>query len=189
MNNTIVLKEHGVLLQPKGLIALDANEQFISIFRKIKIPKIEKPVNCQCSWLPKFNSDIVEMTIYYTKLFQDIGNPSSRQKRFLGAIGIGLGVVDLLLTGVTYGSLKHHINMVETELQSFISTQHSFDKAIAKVDEEIVHSISQLEHDVNSAIKQIQTQIIGSSGSLLASELKLKWKSKLKGVFRAISSN
>ena len=186
LNNTIVFKEHGILLQPKGLVALDANEQLISIFKKIRIPQIEKPLNCECSWLPKFNAEIQETTTYYTNLFQQIVNPSNRQKRFLGAIGIGLGFIDLLLTGVSYGSLSHHINKVESELQTFISAQHSFDKAVLKVDEEIVHSISQLEHNVNSAIKRIQTQILDSSGSLLASELKQKWRTKLNEIFRAV---
>jgi hypothetical protein len=185
-NKTVVLKEHGMLLQPKGLVALDANEQLISIFKKFKIPKLEKPVNCECTWLSKFNTEFIESTTYYTQLFQKIGNPAGRQKRFLGAIGIGLGFVDLLLTGISYGSLKHHINKVDTKLNNFIETQHSFDVKIIKVDEDIVHSISQLQNDVNASLKGIQTQIVESSGALMAAELKLRWETKLKEIFRAV---
>ena len=186
LNNTIVFEEHGILLQPKGLVALDANEQLISIFKKIKIPAIEKPANCPCTWLPKFNADIMETTTYYTNLFQQIGNPPSRKKRFLGAIGIGLGFVDLLLTGISYGSLKSHIDKVEERLGIFIATQHSFDEKMIFIDKEIVHSIARLENDVNSSLKRIQSQILDSSGALMASELKLRWETKLKEVFRAI---
>ena len=184
--NTIVLKEHGILLRPKGLVAFDANERMVSIFKKIKIPKIEKPANCQCSWMPKFNSEILKTTSYYTNLFQQICNPVDRQKRFPGAIGIGLGLADLLLTGVSYGALTHHINKVETKLNDFIETQHSFDQKMVKVDEDIIHSFSQLESDVNTSLKRIQNQILESSGTLMASELKIRWDTKLKEIFRSI---
>ena len=118
----------------------------------------------------------METTTYYTNLFQQIGNPSNRQKRFLGAIGIGLGLVDLLLTGVSYGSVKHHMNKDEDKLPSFIETQHAFDENILNVDKDIVHNLMQLENDLNSALKRVHSQIVDSSWALLAAELKMRWK-------------
>ena len=143
-NTTIVLKHHGVLLKPGGLVALNTNENFLSAFRKIEIPQLEQLRGCECNWISRFNIDLIKTAQSYVELFNQIANPptsSHREKRFLGAIGIGLGLTDMLLGGISYVVLQKHVKAVESKLENFIETEHAFDEKILKIDEKIVHVI------------------------------------------------
>lgn len=188
-NDTIVLKHHGVLLKPGGLIALEANENLISLFSRIKIPKVEQITNCKCSWIEGINTQLIEQTLYYTKLFQSIAHPFSTkdvEKRFLAAIGLGLGITDLLLTGISYTALNTHVKAVQSKLNHFISAQHTFDIKIIQIEDDIIHKLDHLESELNEDLKIIQCQILNTSGKLFSMQLLNDWNEKLKLIFRPI---
>ena len=187
-NKTIVLSNHGVLLKPRGLIALNANENLFSIFQKFPIPKLKPLLNCDNTWINQFNIDFVKQAQHYTNLYGQITNPvgSGRKKRYLAAIGIGLGLADFLFSGISYTVLQKHISSVESKFESFVEQQHTFDEKVTKVEDQIVHVIARMQKDINENFKNVQCQILNTSGKLLAYQFMQQWEKKLRIHFEPI---
>lgn len=187
-NRTLVHEHQGTLLTPVGLVGLDSNNVLISVFNKIQIPQLTTPTNCDSKWITNFNTEIQQLTSEYTTMFADIAQPNSSpiKKRSLVALGIGLGLADLLLTGISYGTLNTHINKVESKLDSFITEQHTFNKNTLEIEDDIVKFISKLQSDLNEDLKKLQCQIFSTTGKLFARELTSDWTKKVETLLKPI---
>ena len=196
--STLVFENHGVILKPQGLIALNSNEQHISIFQKLKLPQIKPIPNCATwfgtNWIGETNSLIERSTRDHINMFQHIANPVSLQKRdkrsIVAAIGVtlGLGVIDFLLTGISYKTLESHVSRVEQKLDEFVTSQHQFNEKILQVDENIVHIVDSLKSDINSQFQKIDCKFLVATGRLFANQLIFQWDSKLKSLFNTAIS-
>ena len=187
-NRTIVLKAHGALLQPMGLIGLESNNMLLSIFNKARIPSLTPPVNCDPKWIQEFNTNIFQQTNEYVNMFTDIAAPSTNQanKRSLIALGLGLGLADILLTGLSYGALNSHVNRVEDKLDRFINTEHEFHTNTIKIEEGIVQFVNKVQSNLNKALKEMQCQIFTSTGKLFARQLTDEWSLKIETLLKPI---
>ena len=91
-------------------------------------------------------------------MFKNVANPNSTTKRtkrsVIAGVGItlGLGLVDLLFTGISYKTLKSHISRVEHKFDQFVSTQHQSNQKIVEIDENIVQIIDSFKSDVKTLI-------------------------------------
>lgn len=177
--NLILFENHGIILKNKGVVTF-ANDNMISIFRKVKFPMIQGPVNCNNDWVTRYNTEIYNTVDKHVKLFQDITSPNTRKKRSLLAFGIGLGVVDLLLGGIGYGSLKQHISTVEKHFNNFVTEQHQFNEKIVAFDDKVVKIISDINTELNDKLHAIQCQILDTTGELLARQFIHEWDNKIK---------
>ena len=190
IGTALVLVNHGVVLRPKGLLGINTNTQLISVFRKVKIPQIDKQTNCDESWIHTFNAEIMKSTYDYIDLFNNIAapheSPSPQKRQALLALGIGLGITDLLLTGLSHLSLSYHMSKIEGKLNDFINQQHSFDEKSLKIDTDIVELVTSLESNVNNNLKDLQCQILLTTGRLFANQLKNEWIQELKALLEPI---
>ena len=183
LGQTLVFVNHGAMLKPRGLLALSTNTKTISIFSKIKIPQITPPAGCSPDWAKAANAQIIIETHNFLDLFKNIAQPTSRSKRFLGAIAIGLSAIDLLLGGLSYAHLNGQINKVEGKLNLFLEKQHDLNRQLLNIDGDIVEMISVLKSQTNQQIKQLNCQMIESTGTLLAAQLIRDWRDKLRILF------
>ena len=193
--STLVFENHGVVLKPRGLIAMNSTEQHISIFQKLKLPQITKIPTCQLpvtsDWITQANYQIKQNTCEFLNMYQNIANPNSTPNRgkrsIIAGIGVslGLGIVDLLLTGISYKSLKSHIAHVQQNLDKFVSSQHHFNEKILPIDENIIHIIDSLKSDINSQFRRNDCKIAIETGRLFANQLIFQWDHKLNSLFKS----
>ena len=124
-------------------------------------------------------------------MYKNIANPRSlikKEKRsIIAGIGVtlGLGIVDLLITGLSYKSLNSHISRVEHNLEKFMSTQHQFDEKILQIDENIVHIIDSLRSNVNQQLAIIDCKLAIETGRLFANQISFQWDHKLNSLFKS----
>jgi hypothetical protein len=196
--STLVFENHGVILKPQGLIALNSNKQHVSLFQKIQLPQVNRTPNCATwfskDWINEANSLVKQNTIKYINMFKNVANPDSTPKRTkrsaIAGIGItlGLGLVDLLFTGISYKTLKSHISRVEHKFDQFVSTQHRFNQKIIEIDENIVQIIDSLKSDVNAHFETLECKMLSATGRLFANQLIFQWNEKLNTLFKSAIS-
>ena len=179
LSNAMIFENHGILLKPKGLITF-SSENMISVFRKVKLPTIVGPKNCDQKFVGKYNNKLLTVAQKYVDLFENIATPQTRKKRSIVALGIGLGIADLVLSGIGYGSLRHHINSVEKHFNTFVSTQHQFNDQLLEFDKNVVKIVGQLSSELNEKLAGIQCQILSTTGELLARQFLHEWEDKIK---------
>ena len=187
-----VFENHGTLLKPNGFVSFSSNKM-ISLFRKVPLPFMKPFVNCNNAVQTHFTEDIHKITNNYITLFNAIAKPDNttvnhrRQKRNILAFGIGLGIVDLVLGGISYGSLNHHINAVESKFNDFVSSQHKFDEAFIEFDEKLVKLIEATNLKISEKFGQLQCQILETSGELLSMNFINKWNKVLHDLFKPVT--
>ena len=183
-HSTKMFENHGVMLKPKGVITF-SSENMISIFRKHKLPFLTGPTNCNNDWIGQYNNKLLSLAKEHVTLFENIAAPpvSRRKKRNLAIAAIGLGVFDLVLGGIGYGSLKHHINSVEEHFNNFVDEQHKFDDQVIEFEKSTVKIFTKLTNELNEKMAKIQCQILVTTGELLAKQYLHEWDEKLKKSF------
>lgn len=190
-NTTFVYESHGIMLKPRGLVSF-ASEEMISIFRKVKLPHLGNVQYCNQEWTKDFNAQITNSAYQSVDLFNKMVNPDhipNRNKRsaaLLAGLGLGLGAVDLIFGGISYGKLNNHINKLENDFNAFVSFQHGFDKKTVQFEETFVNLITKLDDEATKRFNELNCQIVASSGRLLAHQYLVDWENTLDALFKPI---
>jgi hypothetical protein len=179
-----VFTEQGTILKAKGLITF-ASEDLISVFRKVKLPQMDPITNCNQRWIDDFNQKIEETTLEYIQLFSHIAY-TNRKKRSLALLSLGLGAVDLLLSGFGFGKLSNQLHEISTKFETFTKYQHEFNNKQIEFDRKLVAVVQQHEDDVSETFKQVQCQFLDTSGHLLAHQYHDKWEKQLNSLFKPL---
>ena len=179
-----VFTEQGTILKTKGLITF-ASEDLISVFRKIKLPQMDPITNCNQQWINEFNQKIEETTQEHIQLFSHIAH-TNRKKRSLALLSLGLGAVDLLLSGFGYGKLSNQLHEISTKFETFTKYQHEFNSKQVEFDRKLVALVQQHEDDISKTFKQVQCQFLDTTGHLLAYQYLDKWERQLNLLFKPI---
>ena len=181
-----VFENHGVVLKPHGFITF-SSRNMVSIYRKVPVPTIRIPA-CENDVEINFTTQIHKLTTKYVELFEAIARPknytrrATRQTRSILAFGIGLGLADLVLGGLSYGSLKSHINSLNHQFGEFVKTQHEFDKAVLDFDENIVTLVEATNKEISQQLADINCQIL----SIIAYNYEHKWENTLKSLLKPL---
>ena len=194
MPNSIILENYGIMLKPQGYITFSTNNM-LSLFRKVKLPNMSQLLNCKNDVPQKFNNEIRKTTLEYVKLFDNIARPmpksnetrSNRNKRGILAFGIGLGIVDLVLGGISYGTLKHHIDKLDSKFSDFITKQHQFDENVIEWDDQLISMIGKSQEDIDAKFQMVQCQILETTGDLLAMQYVDRWVNTLDNLFKPLT--
>ena len=193
---TLVFENHGTILKPQGLVALDSNQHHISIFYKFKLPKINSIAKCDSQWkinsyIEEANSHIVNTTVEYLNMYKSFRDPeqSFRTKRsLLAGISLGIGAFDLLVTGLSYKSLYSHISNVDHKLNNFMQEQHTFDQKLLQIDENIIHIVDSMKLNIDAKFAELTCGVQSATGKIYADQLTFQWTQKLKELFQSTLS-
>ena len=186
LNSTYIFEAHGIMLKQKGVVTF-ASDNMISIFRKAKLLQIGDITNCNKDWINSFNTQIIVTTNEHINLFNKISRPVNQNKRSLAILGIGLGALDLLLSGISYGKLSSHINQLEGKFNDFVDFQHNFDQNSIEFDKKIVSIIQASNNKITTKFQDIQCQIIDTTGELLAYQFHEQWRKTLDSFFKPVN--
>ena len=194
-STSIIFEDHGIMLKPQGYITF-STDNMLSLFRKLHLPSMSQFDNCKSDVQNNFNIEILKTTLDYIELFNNIVRPmprsnetnsQSRNKRQLLAFGIGLGIVDLLFGGISYGTLNHHINQLDRKFGEFVTKQHDFDNDLLEWDNQLITMIEKSHEEIDQKFRAIQCQILESTGELLAMQYVDRWIKTLDNVFRPLT--
>ena len=187
-NGSKIFENHGILLKSKGLVTF-SSENMISIFRKVQAPLISNIQYCRNNWVPKFNRQISQATDDYIQLFNHITEPAipRRDKRSILAFGIGLGLADLVLGGIGYGSLKSHMNSLQNKFNDFAQKQHKFNSGIIAFEKDLITMIEKSNSEITYKFNQIECKIIDATGELLANQYLTQWIQTVDSLLKPIT--
>ena len=160
---SIFLHEHGMLLREHGLLYLDTSNVYLSVFVNLAIPvfNLEVPTVCSNRLIKgiikadKNVRTIANEVIERHDQLLSIDNSHGKKKRSVAAaLGIGLGVFNLIFTGVAEYKVSKHIREVEQQFIDFKSKQSYINEKFVNVLEKTVsvvdHNLRQLSVNVQN---------------------------------------
>ena len=185
-NLTIVHEEHGLLLKAHGYLAMDATESMISIFRRIRIPQIERERGCTDKVRIDLNSNLLQTANEYIDNLRQLTSPTNLHKNSKRSIVLGviaLGLANMVISGIGYASLKAHINSVQHKFEQFQENQVDFDKSVLDVEKETIRIVQSLDHTLDN----LQCEMIDNKMLFLAYQLQNQWAALLTRIFKPMT--
>ena len=129
---SVFLHEHGMLLREHGLLFLDTSSSYLSVFVNLAIPAFTVDVPTGCSnriikgviEADRNARSIASKLVDRHDQLLSLDNSHEKSKRSIAAaLGIGLGVFNLIFTGVAEYKVSKHIREVEQQFNDFKTKQ------------------------------------------------------------------
>ena len=158
---SIFLQEHGMLLREHGLLHMDTSNVYLSVFVNHAIPtfELDNPTACANGLVRNFMNADKDIKAKAASLVErhnqllNINNGQSRSKRNIAAVlGAGLGIFNLLFTGVAEYKLSKHIRKVENQFIEFKRRQQYVNEKFVKV---LENTVSLVDHELTQMIVNI----------------------------------
>ena len=194
---SILLHEHGFLLREHGMLYLDTNNVYLSVFLNLAIPKFElhdstEPCrNELTTQVKRANTEalsVAQVLVNRHGQLLDVDNGIGKPKRSIAAaLGIGIGVFNLIFTGVAEFRVSKHIREVQNEFYNFKTQQSYINKKFINVLEKTVsvvdHDLKRLAVEMNS-MECVQALILQQADINVRIQ---KWVKKLEQIFYYIN--
>ena len=162
-DGTFLFHEHGFILKDQGIVYLDANDIFISVFVNLAVPKFSfegidqschleivcghnRVPNASCNefdWSDALLANKKSLNLAKSKISKHqllLKKPDSSRKRrgIANILGAGFGIFGAIFNGIVEARISSHLQKVEREFRDFKIRQNYITGRIITVMKEIV---------------------------------------------------
>ena len=132
-------------------------------------------------------------TLEYVELFEDVSSTivnvdtqqnSTRNKRFAGLLGIGLGLFNFAFNGISSYKLNSKVSQLQGQFDEFKHVTHDLKEDIIKLRDGTAHLFDAYSHNVNNKFVKLACSTSSRIKTLSHYQLLNEWERKLDRLFK-----